>query len=88
MHQNLNWEPLAAVTVAQSFSREFNSSEVDFFENEKHETKNVTVETGNKKLPECIIIGVRKGGTRALLEMLTLHPSIRMASQVNRMHLP
>ena len=27
------------------------------------------------------ITGVRKGGTRALLEMLTLHPSIRMAAQ-------
>eukprot|EP00090_Calanus_glacialis_P011480 TRINITY_DN19879_c0_g1_i1.p1 TRINITY_DN19879_c0_g1~~TRINITY_DN19879_c0_g1_i1.p1 ORF type:complete len:318 (-),score=60.56 TRINITY_DN19879_c0_g1_i1:235-1188(-) len=36
---------------------------------------------GDKKLPGCIIIGVRKGGTRALLEMLTLHPSIRMAAQ-------
>lgn len=36
---------------------------------------------GDKKLPGCIIIGVRKGGTRALLEMLSLHPSIRMAAQ-------
>jgi len=37
--------------------------------------------SGEKRLPRCIIIGVRKGGTRALLEMLSLHPSIRMASQ-------
>ena len=36
---------------------------------------------GNKKLPGCIIIGARKGGTRALLEMLSLHPSVRMAAQ-------
>merc|ERR1719315_146611 len=36
---------------------------------------------GEKRLPGCIIIGVRKGGTRALLEMLSLHPSIRMAAQ-------
>jgi len=36
---------------------------------------------GERKLPSCIIIGVRKGGTRALLEMLSLHPSIRMAAQ-------
>ena len=36
---------------------------------------------GNKKLPGCIIIGARKGGTRALLEMLSLHPSVRMATQ-------
>ncbi|TRY83282.1 hypothetical protein DNTS_000572 [Danionella cerebrum] len=28
------------------------------------------------KLPDVIIIGVRKAGTRALLEMLTLHPNI------------
>ena len=42
---------------------------------------NTTSELGNKKLPGCIIIGVRKGGTRALLEMLTLHPAIRMAAQ-------
>ena len=37
--------------------------------------------TGSKKLPGCIIIGARKGGTRALLEMLSLHPSVRMAAQ-------
>jgi hypothetical protein len=29
-------------------------------------------------LPQCIIIGVRKGGTRALLEFLDLHPAIRV----------
>ena len=49
--------------------------------NAGHEPINTTLELGNKRLPECIIIGVRKGGTRALLEMLTLHPSIRMAAQ-------
>ena len=42
---------------------------------------NTTTSLGSKVLPKCIIIGVRKGGTRALLEMLTLHPSIKMASQ-------
>merc|ERR1719357_1749285 len=36
---------------------------------------------GERKLPSCIIIGVRKGGTRALLEMLSLHPVVRMAAQ-------
>uniref|UniRef100_A0A671T3P9 Sulfotransferase n=1 Tax=Sinocyclocheilus anshuiensis TaxID=1608454 RepID=A0A671T3P9_9TELE len=30
-----------------------------------------------KKLPRAIIIGVKKGGTRALLEFLRLHPDIR-----------
>ena len=38
-------------------------------------------ETGVKRLPKCIIIGVRKGGTRALLEMMTLNPAIKMAPQ-------
>lgn len=33
-----------------------------------------------RRLPGCIIIGVRKGGTRALLEFLNLHPSIQKAS--------
>lgn len=30
-----------------------------------------------KKLPQAIIIGVKKGGTRALLEFLRVHPDIR-----------
>uniref|UniRef100_A0A0N4UK53 Sulfotransfer_1 domain-containing protein n=1 Tax=Dracunculus medinensis TaxID=318479 RepID=A0A0N4UK53_DRAME len=29
-------------------------------------------------LPQCLIIGVRKGGTRALLDALALHPNIRV----------
>ncbi|XP_052777404.1 heparan sulfate glucosamine 3-O-sulfotransferase 5-like [Mya arenaria] len=32
-----------------------------------------------QRLPQCIIIGVRKCGTRALLEFLDLHPKIRIA---------
>lgn len=30
-----------------------------------------------KKLPQAIIIGVKKGGTRALLEFLRQHPNIK-----------
>ncbi|CAO1421183.1 unnamed protein product [Diamesa hyperborea] len=33
-----------------------------------------------RKLPQCLIIGVRKCGTRALLEMLNLHPRIQKAA--------
>ena len=33
-----------------------------------------------KRLPQCVLIGVRKGGTRALLDMLNLHTSIRVAN--------
>ncbi|ETN72629.1 hypothetical protein NECAME_18753, partial [Necator americanus] len=29
------------------------------------------------RLPSVLIIGVRKGGTRALLDAMTLHPKIR-----------
>lgn len=42
-------------------------------------------EGGNRKrLPNAIIIGVKKGGTRALLEILKIHPSIRACS--NEVH--
>ncbi|XP_037332926.2 heparan sulfate glucosamine 3-O-sulfotransferase 3B1a [Pungitius pungitius] len=34
-------------------------------------------ESESKKFPQAIIIGVKKGGTRALLEFLRLHPDIR-----------
>ncbi|KAK6478193.1 heparan sulfate glucosamine 3-O-sulfotransferase 3A1-like [Huso huso] len=32
---------------------------------------------GTKKLPQALIIGVKKGGTRALLEFIRVHPDIR-----------
>ncbi|KAJ7984845.1 hypothetical protein DPEC_G00359000 [Dallia pectoralis] len=32
---------------------------------------------GSKKPPQALIIGVKKGGTRALLEFLRVHPDIR-----------
>lgn len=36
-------------------------------------------ESESQKLPRAIIIGVKKGGTRALLEFLRLHPDVRAA---------
>ncbi|XP_072414353.1 heparan sulfate (glucosamine) 3-O-sulfotransferase 3-like [Chiloscyllium punctatum] len=44
---------------------------------------NSTVKAGSRwwgalrRLPEALIIGVKKGGTRALLEFMRLHPSVR-----------
>lgn len=39
-----------------------------------------------QRLPGAIIIGVRKGGTRALLEMLNLHPDVEVAkAEVNQL---
>ncbi|KAL0993535.1 hypothetical protein UPYG_G00109310 [Umbra pygmaea] len=38
---------------------------------------NESAQGESKKLPQAIIIGVKKGGTRALLEFLRVHPDIR-----------
>lgn len=46
----------------------------DFAEAERKEGGN------RKRLPNAIIIGVKKGGTRALLEILKIHPSVRACS--------
>ncbi|KAF5896798.1 heparan sulfate glucosamine 3-O-sulfotransferase 3B1-like, partial [Clarias magur] len=35
--------------------------------------------SGSKRLPHAIIVGVKKGGTRALLEFLRVHPDVRAA---------
>lgn len=35
--------------------------------------------TKRQRLPQALIIGVRKGGTRALINALSLHPSIKAA---------
>ncbi|KAI5607454.1 heparan sulfate glucosamine 3-O-sulfotransferase 3B1, partial [Silurus asotus] len=35
--------------------------------------------SGVKRLPQAIIVGVKKGGTRALLEFLRVHPDVRAA---------
>lgn len=34
-----------------------------------------------KQLPQAIIIGVKKCGTRALLKFLSIHPSIAVSSR-------
>ena len=39
--------------------------------------QNIRYKHTKRRLPGCLIIGVRKGGTRALLEFLNLHPSIQ-----------
>ena len=45
----------------------------------KHNNNNIlrTQQNGTKKLPQAIIIGVKKGGTRALLEFIRIHPDVR-----------
>lgn len=41
--------------------------------------KNMSVaqKYGNKKLPNALIVGVKKGGTRAVLEFIRIHPDVR-----------
>uniref|UniRef100_A0A8C6STL2 Sulfotransferase n=1 Tax=Neogobius melanostomus TaxID=47308 RepID=A0A8C6STL2_9GOBI len=38
-----------------------------------------SMKLGNKKLPKAIIVGVKKGGTRAVLEFIRIHPDVRAA---------
>ncbi|XP_055450233.1 heparan sulfate glucosamine 3-O-sulfotransferase 3A1 [Psammomys obesus] len=40
-------------------------------------TLTLLLDEGSKQLPQAIIIGVKKGGTRALLEFLRVHPDVR-----------
>ena len=47
-------------------------------ESEHVSSNNQSTGTAGRRLPRLLIIGVRKGGTRALLEMLNLHPAIAM----------
>lgn len=48
---------------------------------EEGEIINESVHYGmlRKRLPQCIIVGVRKCGTRAMLEFLGLHPQLKVA---------
>lgn len=44
---------------------------------EQDENSSAKEWTATRRLPQALIIGVKKGGTRALLEFLRLHPDIR-----------
>lgn len=35
----------------------------------------------NRKLPDVLLIGVKKAGTRALLEFMRIHPNLRAAGE-------
>lgn len=37
----------------------------------------VAQKSGNKKLPNALLVGVKKGGTRAVLEFIRIHPDVR-----------
>ncbi|XP_041720177.2 heparan sulfate glucosamine 3-O-sulfotransferase 4-like [Coregonus clupeaformis] len=67
--------PTKAAAVYQSPALEREHQEFSTTDNELR--VNCTSDYGVKKLPQAIIIGVKKGGTRALLEALRVHPDIR-----------
>ncbi|XP_037572213.1 uncharacterized protein LOC119454323 [Dermacentor silvarum] len=46
---------------------------------EAQASDNEVAERPERRLPQAIIIGVKKGGTRAVLEYLRLHPQVRAA---------
>ncbi|XP_063790705.1 heparan sulfate glucosamine 3-O-sulfotransferase 4-like [Pseudophryne corroboree] len=85
MHTSLStWDrtPLAATEMIPEshtgfLEREPQESSTTEEEFSRRVSVNSTAEYGDKKLPQAIIIGVKKGGTRALLEALRAHPDVR-----------
>ncbi|XP_069065765.1 heparan sulfate glucosamine 3-O-sulfotransferase 2 [Pleurodeles waltl] len=43
----------------------------------KFNNNTTTPKLGSKRLPQAIIVGVKKGGTRAVLEFIRVHPDVR-----------
>lgn len=75
------WARAQAATTS-SLSRAAAAGEREHLEfsttdSELRRVVNCTSDYGEKKLPQAIIIGVKKGGTRALLEALRVHPDVR-----------
>ncbi|XP_072337291.1 heparan sulfate glucosamine 3-O-sulfotransferase 2-like [Scyliorhinus torazame] len=44
---------------------------------ERQRSGNATSRVGSKRLPLALIVGVKKGGTRAVLEFIRVHPDVR-----------
>uniref|UniRef100_A0A8C9SEL5 Sulfotransferase n=1 Tax=Scleropages formosus TaxID=113540 RepID=A0A8C9SEL5_SCLFO len=58
-------------------SEDHHGPESDTTDDDLNRQVDCTLDYGQKKLPQAIIIGVKKGGTRALLEALRIHPDVR-----------
>lgn len=65
---NINTHPFDNIISGSGFRR--------LLEEQARMSTNASQGDMVRRLPSCIIIGVRKCGTRALLEFLSLHPSI------------
>ncbi|XP_053321996.1 heparan sulfate glucosamine 3-O-sulfotransferase 1 [Spea bombifrons] len=67
--------PSRPTSNTKNYTASFNEEEI-----QKNDVRNPVHPNGtSQNLPHTIIIGVRKGGTRALLEMLSLHSDISPA---------
>ncbi|XP_053468549.1 heparan sulfate glucosamine 3-O-sulfotransferase 4 [Ictalurus furcatus] len=72
------WERARAETaVSKSAALNLEHPETSTMDGGLGRAANCTSDYGEKKLPQAIIIGVKKGGTRALLEALRVHPDVR-----------
>lgn len=76
------WARAQAATTSMSraaaaVAGEHEHPEFSTTDSELRRVVNCTSDYGEKKLPQAIIIGVKKGGTRALLEALRVHPDVR-----------
>ncbi|KAJ8386204.1 hypothetical protein AAFF_G00176280 [Aldrovandia affinis] len=80
--QTVEWirtqtHPTKTMAGAQNTVPESERREISATDNGLSRGVNCTSDYGEKKLPQAIIIGVKKGGTRALLEALRVHPDVR-----------
>ncbi|KAH1183982.1 hypothetical protein KIL84_014598 [Mauremys mutica] len=65
------------VIAAQSGAFERDPQESSTTDEELSRPGSTTPDYGEKRLPQALIIGVKKGGTRALLEAIRAHPDVR-----------
>ncbi|XP_076839282.1 heparan sulfate glucosamine 3-O-sulfotransferase 6 [Brachyhypopomus gauderio] len=79
-------EPKPVALRNASIARDLPGSSRDFLSQNAEETNRISSDSynlsvfnnfGDKEFPRAIIIGVKKGGTRALLEFLRVHPDVR-----------
>lgn len=71
------WVRAQAATTRSAAAAAGEPPEFSTTDSELRRAVNCTSDYGVKKLPQAIIIGVKKGGTRALLEALRVHPDVR-----------
>ena len=79
IHGRVGLRRTDAAAAAASQNPVANFSRTNSLELEDSDDEDVAADrlVGVRRLPQAIIIGVKKGGTRALLEFLRMHPDVR-----------